>query len=208
MDGFDRNCLLGGLVYAHHEVAAIEYHVGAHLAVEVRSWRTAEDREGRPTEFHTTRLLDYDAADAITLGAAYELVTADERFAEYVDPAQAALDEVLPLLTDEQAEQVPQVHPLWTVGVSYEVGDRVRYDGRLYRCVQAHASAEGYEPPTSPALWTRNGASGEIEEWVQPTGAQDAYNEGDRVTHNGKTWVSTCDHNVWEPGVYGWDEVA
>ena len=25
---------------------------------------------------------------------------------------------------------------------------------------------------------------------------------------NGKTWVSLADNNVWEPGVYGWTEVA
>ena len=35
-------------------------------------------------------------------------------------------------------------------------------------------------------------------------GAHDAYNIGDKVTHNGKTWVSDVDNNVWEPGVYGW----
>ena len=44
----------------------------------------------------------------------------------------------------------------------------------------------------------------EYPEWVQPTGAHDAYNIGDKVTHNGKTWVSDVDNNVWEPGVYGW----
>ena len=45
-------------------------------------------------------------------------------------------------------------------------------------------------------------------EWVQPTGAHDAYALGDKVTWNGKTWESTVDANVWEPGVSGWREVA
>ena len=31
---------------------------------------------------------------------------------------------------------------------------------------------------------------------------------GDKVTHNGATWISTVDNNVWEPGVYGRDEVT
>ena len=48
------------------------------------------------------------------------------------------------------------------------------------------------------------GLTEEYPEWVQPTGAHDAYNIGDKVTHNGKTWVSDVDNNVWEPGVYGW----
>jgi len=46
-----------------------------------------------------------------------------------------------------------------------------------------------------------------VAEWRQPTGAQDAYHNGDKVTHNGSTWISTIDNNVWEPGVYGWNKV-
>ena len=33
------------------------------------------------------------------------------------------------------------------------------------------------------------------------------YSKGDHVTHNGKTWVSDYDNNVWEPGVFGWTEI-
>lgn len=40
-------------------------------------------------------------------------------------------------------------------------------------------------------------------EWVQPTGAHDAYKLGDKVSHNGKHWESTADNNVWEPGGIG-----
>lgn len=42
--------------------------------------------------------------------------------------------------------------------------------------------------------------------WVQPTGVHDAYAKGARVLHNNKKWISTTDANVWEPGVYGWQE--
>ena len=45
-------------------------------------------------------------------------------------------------------------------------------------------------------------------EWVQPTGSHDAYAVGDKVSHNGKNWQSTASGNVWEPGVYGWEEIA
>ena len=44
-------------------------------------------------------------------------------------------------------------------------------------------------------------------EWVQPTGAHDAYNKGDKVTFtDGKVYVSVIDGNVWSPLVYpaGW----
>ena len=39
--------------------------------------------------------------------------------------------------------------------------------------------------------------------WVQPEGAHDAYQTGDRVTHQGQTWESTINDNVWEPGAAG-----
>lgn len=45
------------------------------------------------------------------------------------------------------------------------------------------------------------------EEWVQPTGAHDAYPFGAVVSHASKIWESTVENNVWEPGVYGWKEV-
>ena len=46
-----------------------------------------------------------------------------------------------------------------------------------------------------------------IPEWVQPD-STNPYMAGDKVMHNGKTWVSDIDGNVWEPGVYGWSEVT
>ena len=108
-------------------------------------------------------------------------------------------------LTDEQAETVTDLFQPWEVGVAYAVGDRVQYEELLYRCVQAHTSQADWIPPAVPALWVRTSTE-EWPEWIQPTGAHDAYNTGDKVTHNSKHWISTVDANVWEPGVYGWDE--
>ena len=45
------------------------------------------------------------------------------------------------------------------------------------------------------------------EEYVAPTGAHDAYPEGWKVRHDGKTWVSLTAANVWAPGVSGWREI-
>lgn len=49
----------------------------------------------------------------------------------------------------------------------------------------------------------------EWPEWVQPTGAHDAYGMGDKVTYNGKHYVSKIAGNVWSPDAYpqGWEEV-
>ena len=96
----------------------------------------------------------------------------------------------------------------WVPGVNYTVGQFRRYGGTLYRCVQAHASQEGWEPDKTASLWAvTSDPAEEWPEWSQPIGAHDAYRAGDQVSHGGKHWVSSQDGNVWEPGVYGWDEI-
>ena len=107
-------------------------------------------------------------------------------------------------LSDEDALEAVELFRPWVPGAAYLVTERVRHGGKLYRCEQAHTSEAGWEPPQTPALWTEVAKPGEIPEWKQPTGAQDAYNNGDLVRHNGFVWESAVDSNVWEPGVYGW----
>ena len=87
-------------------------------------------------------------------------------------------------------------------------GQVVVYQTLVYKCVQQNTSIPGWEPPNVPALWTVYNPPGQTVVWVQPTGAQDAYPLGQRVTHVGFTWQSTVDNNVWEPGVYGWSKIA
>lgn len=111
-------------------------------------------------------------------------------------------------LTDEDALEGIELFPLWAAGVSYEVGVRVRYDEKLYRCEQAHSSQSGWEPPAVPALWTEVAKPGEIPVWRQPTGAQDAYMKDDLVRYpdgDGDIYISLYDNNVWEPTYFGWE---
>ena len=93
----------------------------------------------------------------------------------------------------------------WAVDTEYAVGQIREDEGELYKCVQAHRSQADWRPALVPALWKKIGdPAEEWPEWSQPIGAHDAYAKGDKVTHQGKHWVSDCDGNVWEPGVYGW----
>lgn len=113
-------------------------------------------------------------------------------------------------LPDEEALEAVELFPTWEPETEYAVQVRVRYDGKLYRCEQAHTSQIGWEPPAVPALWTEVAEPGTIPVWRQPTGAQDAYQKGDKVRYPdeaGDVYVSTVDGNVWEPGVYGWEIV-
>ena len=128
----------------------------------------------------------------------------------YTANAQRMADSIVlatSYLDDEQAETVTNLFPVWEIGVEYIVGDRRQYNELLYRCVQAHTSQADWTPDVTPALWVRTSTE-EWPEWIQPTGAHDAYNTGDKVSHLEKHWISTVDANIWEPSVYGWDEVA
>lgn len=106
-------------------------------------------------------------------------------------------------LSDEDALEAVEMFPHWAVEKSYELNDRVQFNNVLYKCVQAHTSQADWTPNITPALWTRVSID-EYPEWIQPTGVQDAYNKGDKVSHNEAHWISDVDANVWEPGVYGW----
>ena len=78
----------------------------------------------------------------------------------------------------------------------------------LYKCLTAHQSQDSWSPDVSPSLWVHvDDPSVEFPEWIQPTGATDAYMKGDKVSHNEKHWVSDYDNNTWEPGVFGWTEM-
>jgi chitodextrinase len=97
----------------------------------------------------------------------------------------------------------------WQSDISYTAGSMRRYNDILYKCVQAHTSQEDWTPDVSASLWTAVGdPAEEFPKWSQPIGAHDAYNTDDKVTHNGKKWISAYNGNVWEPGVFGWDEVT
>lgn len=116
-------------------------------------------------------------------------------------------------LPDEDALEAVELFPLWGAGIAYEADQRIRYEDKLYRCVQAHTSQIGWEPPATPALWTEVAKPGEIPVWRQPTGAQDAYMTGDKVhypTADDPVYRSTIDNNIWSPEAYpaGWEVVS
>lgn len=107
---------------------------------------------------------------------------------------------------DETALNHIEAFPKWAVSKEYIIDDRVRYNEVLYKVLQNHTSQEDWTPDVAVSLFVRVSIE-EWPEWVQPAGSVDAYNKDDKVSHNGKHWISMVDANVWEPGVYGWNEV-
>jgi chitodextrinase len=114
-------------------------------------------------------------------------------------------------LPDDDALSAVELFPAWQSDRAYTVGERVRHDGKLYKVVQAHMAQADWTPDATLALFTEVAPPGVIPVWRQPTGAQDAYNTGDRVRYpdeDGAVYASTVDNNVWSPDVYGWEELA
>lgn len=114
-------------------------------------------------------------------------------------------------------------YPLWAqpsgAHDAYRAGDVVSYKGQLYESV---LDGNVWSPEVYPAGWSLAeegepnpdpGTDPEPEtypEWVQPSGAHDAYNTGDIVSYNGCLYRSRIDGNTWSPDVYpqGWEVVA
>lgn len=97
---------------------------------------------------------------------------------------------------------------IWEYSINYKVGDMRTYNGMLYTCIQAHTSQEDWTPDTASSLWRPcANPNEEYSQWSQPIGAHDAYMADDKVTHNEKHYISLLDNNVWEPEVYGWEEI-
>lgn len=101
----------------------------------------------------------------------------------------------------------------------YLTGEWMVSDGRYYRC----KSDTAYNPADYADAWEDLGVDGTatevpkeeetpvedtIPEFVQPTGAHDAYKKGDKVRFGGKVYESNMDNNVYSPADYpvGWQE--
>ena len=100
-------------------------------------------------------------------------------------------DERAELLALLRAEQ-----PRYDMDVQSEIA-------KLWAAVHALEARPAPEPAPDPE-------PAEIPDWVQPTGAHDAYNKGDKVRFEGNVYESLIDGNVWSPSVYpaGWALVA
>lgn len=126
-----------------------------------------------------------------------------------------ALEMFVQTITDESTMmEVADVYPVYGVENAYKTGDVFRYgvnadgESQLYQVLQDHTSTSEWAPDTAVSLYKKVGVTDDgIPIWTQPLGASDAYQIGDIVMHNGDKWRSTADSNVWEPGVYGWEEI-
>lgn len=130
------------------------------------------------------------------------LVELAEKLRPLIEKAAESLD-------DTDALEAVNLYPEWSGdSISYAVGYRVRYNGLLYKVLQAHTSQPGWTPMAASSLFAKVliPEPTVIPEWEQPD-STNPYMKGDKVTYNGKIYESTIDNNVWSPETYGWIEV-
>lgn len=131
------------------------------------------------------------------------LIELARKLRPFIEKAAISLD-------DTDALEAIYLFPEWNKDADkYEKDVRVRFEGVLYKCLQEHIPQAIWTPTAAPSLWAKVliPSPDIIPEWEQPD-STNAYQIGDKVTHNGKTWENTIANNVWEPGVYGWVEIV
>lgn len=101
----------------------------------------------------------------------------------------------------------------WTPG-AYVLDDVRAHAGQVWRCCQAHDSAENpaWAPGTVPALWTplHTKDPDKAKPFIQPTGAHDAYMKDECCVFEGQTHRSKNDNNAYSPTDYpqGWELIS
>lgn len=89
---------------------------------------------------------------------------------------------------DNTAARMMVFYPAWEAGVSYAVGYKAQYDGRLWRVLQAHTSQAGWEPVSAAALWEQ------INETHEGT-------LDDPIAYHGNMTLEEGNY-YWQDGVY------
>lgn len=108
---------------------------------------------------------------------------------------------------DVVALEIQEFYDEWNVDINVTVGQYIRYKDVLYKVLTAHTTQANWTPSETPSLFAKVliDPSGEtILDWEQPD-STNPYMKGDKVKYEGKTYMSTIDNNVWQPGVYGWE---
>ena len=72
---------------------------------------------------------------------------------EQAQEIRTSIDSVTGTMEDAEAAKNPMLFLPWEADTKYAAGDRRRYDGKVYKCLQAHTSQVGWEPSAVSALW-------------------------------------------------------
>lgn len=138
-----------------------------------------------------------------------------ETIVERARELRAVIEDLAVNLDDTQALDSKELFPQWNAEAAYSVGDRVRFEDVLYKCLQEHQAQSDWTPADAPSLWAEilPGQDGtDIGVWTQPD-STNPYMTGDRVhypTMEDPIYESLIDNNIWSPEAYpaGWQVVT
>lgn len=106
---------------------------------------------------------------------------------------RALIEKAAESLSDVEALDGVELFPAWEVGVEYAVNKRIRYDGILYKVIQAHTSQSNWTPDVAASLFTQVEEPGQGDSPSNPI----PYNnnmelfEGKYYSQNGVIYICT-----------------
>ena len=129
---------------------------------------------------------------------------------EQAQAKKASIDTAGAMLTDEQAIEVIDLYDEWAVNKQVYAGNRIQFEGELYKVLQDHTTQADWTPDVTPALYVEVGYGyREIKENMMAT---EAFAKGEIGWWKEKDnlYESLFDGNVYTPDSYpnGWQKVG
>ena len=105
-------------------------------------------------------------------------------------------------LPDNKAVLYTDMYPHWQTDISVKVNERYQYDGKLYKVVQEHTTAETWKPDITPALFTVIDVmhAGTLTDPI-PASANMEYIKGKYYTQNGTIYLMNREGMNYGEGV-------
>lgn len=166
-----------------------------------------EDIKERQNELETRRL-NVEARMAAVLPSVIDYVAGLSGFKSKYPEAAAAYASA----KEDEAEVVVDLSEWRFRALNNEFvrkDEELLHDGKTYIVLQDHRLQLDWEPGKVPALYRpKNDPGEEWPEFVHPTGAHDCYNEGDKVTFEGKHYICKMNGCAYSPAEYpaGWQK--
>lgn len=122
-------------------------------------------------------------------------------------------------LNEEQKDNILNQYKPYQVGKYYKENEKFTYKDKVYEVIQAHRSQITWLPESTPRYYNEylnveiknqdSSTTDVVKEFIQPTGKDDAYNEGNKVLFKGKIYKSKINTNTFSPEQFpdGWEEV-
>jgi chitinase len=125
-----------------------------HVAVTIPSWQTIAPGASVDIALNYQLPIASPANFTFTFGGkSYVIASDNPRGASGTPPTSTSTSTSTTTSTTTTTTTAPS--GTWAPWVAYAAGAQVTYNGVAYRCLQAHTSQPGWEPPNVAALWQR-----------------------------------------------------